>query len=360
MNSANVFQRQSRTIIVSEMILLVLVVGALDFLTGYQMSFFMFYGLPIFVTAWFCDKKTALLVALLSGITWWWADFASAHPYLHNWHEAWEVVMRLGFFIFVAIGSSALRARRDIAEARIALLEHSRQLEKEIVTISERERERIGQDLHDGLCQYLAAIGCAAAALESDLERLQLPAKAKLAGELRALLADAVMQTRNLARGLVPVETSANGLASALEELTVSVSRLARIDCRFEQTDEVNITEEATATHLFRIAQEAINNAIKHANAGRITLTLGAGASAITLAVCDDGIGISNSSASGSGIGLNILQYRAHCLGGRVLIEDLPRGGTRVACSVPQSAEPNDRPSPLSERTVPALAGALT
>ena len=93
-------------------------------------------------------------MALLSGITWWWADFASGHPYLHNWHEAWEVVMRLGFFIFVAIGSSALRARRDIAKARIALLEHSRRLEKEIVTISERERGRIGQDLHDGLCQY--------------------------------------------------------------------------------------------------------------------------------------------------------------------------------------------------------------
>jgi signal transduction histidine kinase len=358
MNLANAFQRQSRAIIVFELILLVLVVGVIDFVTGYQVSFFMFYGPPIFFTAWLCDKKTALLVALLSGITWWWADFASGHPYLHNWHEAWEVVMRLGFFIFVAIGSSALRARRDIAEARIALLEHSRRLEKEIVTISERERERIGQDLHDGLCQYLAAIGCAAAALESDLERLQLSDKAKLAGEVRALLEDAVMQTRNLARGLVPVETSANGLASALEELAFSVARLARIDCRFEQTDEVNITEEVTATHLFRIAQEAINNVIKHANAERITISLGSQANTITLDVRDDGVGIANSEGGDRGMGLNILQYRAHCLGGNVQVEQLPDGGTLVACSVPQSQEIGRRTSPLEGSTAPAMAGA--
>jgi signal transduction histidine kinase len=267
--------------------------------------------------------------------------------------------MRLGFFIFVAIGSSALRARRDIAEARIALLEHSRRLEKEIVTISERERERIGQDLHDGLCQYLAAIGCAAAALESDLERGKLADKAQLAGELRALLEDAVMQTRNLARGLVPVETSANGLASALEELAVSITRLARIDCRFEQTDEVNIAEEATATHLFRIAQEAINNAIKHANAQHITMSLSAGENAITLEIRDDGGGIDNLPANNRGMGLNILQYRAHCLGGSVRVESLPEGGTRVACRVPQDrAEVGGHRPPLHEELAPAMEGA--
>ena len=360
MNWSNAIQRQPQSVIVFEMILLVLLVGVVDFATGYQVSFFMFYGPPIFLTAWFCDKKTALLVALLSGITWWWADFASGHPYLHNWHEAWEVVMRLGFFIFVAIGSSALRARRDIAEARIALLEHSRRLEKEIVTISERERERIGQDLHDGLCQYLAAIGCAAAALESDLQRLDLPATAEQAGEVRALLADAVMQTRNLARGLVPVETSANGLASALEELTVSVSRLARIDCSFEQTSEVNITDEVLATHLFRIAQEAINNAIKHANARHIGLKLGVRDHCISLEVRDNGVGIEKAGANsgGGGLGLNILQYRAHRLNGRLQVEQSPGGGTLVTCIVPQRHENDAHTSSPMERLVPAVASA--
>jgi signal transduction histidine kinase len=358
MSLATAVQRQSQTMIVFEMILMVLVVGAVDYVTGYQVSFFMFYGPPIFFTAWLCDKKMALLVALLSGITWWWADFAAGHPYLTNWHEGWEVVMRVGFFIFVAIGSSALRARRDIAEARIALLEHSRRLEKEIVTISERERERIGQDLHDGLCQYLAAIGCAAAALESDLERIGLPEEARLAGEVRGLLEDAVMQTRNLARGLVPVETSANGLASALEELALSITRLARIECHFVQSTEVNIIEETTATHLFRIAQEAINNAIKHANASRITVTLSASANEVTLAIDDDGVGIDQATASNRGMGLNILQYRAHCLGGSVRIESLPGGGTRVACRVPQAHGCDSYRARVQELPETALAPA--
>lgn len=358
MSLANAFQRQSYNVVVFEMIFLVLLVGGIDYVTGYQVSFFMFYGPPIFFTAWFCDKKTALLVALLSGITWWWADFASGHPYLHNWHEAWEVVMRLGFFIFVAIGSAALRARRDIAEARIALLEHSRRLEKEIVTISERERERIGQDLHDGLCQYLAAIGCAAASLESDLERAELTDKAQLAGELRDLLQDAVTQTRNLARGLVPVETNANGLASALEELASSITRLARIDCHFEQAEEVNVTDETTATHLFRIAQEALNNAIKHANARRITVALGADTKAITLEIRDDGVGIDKSAASHRGMGLNILQYRAHCLGGSVRVESLPEGGTLVACSVPHDGAMGAYATSRQEHSVLVMAEA--
>jgi signal transduction histidine kinase len=359
MNLADTFERQSRTVIVFEMVLLVLIVGAVDYVTGYQVSFFMFYGPPIFFTAWFCDKKNAFLVALLSGITWWWADFAAGHPYLTNWHEGWEVVMRVGFFIFIAIGSSALRARRDIAEARIALLEHSRRLEKEIITISERERERIGQDLHDGLCQCLAAIGCAAAALESDLERLQLSDKARQAGEVRGLLADAVMQTRNLARGLVPVETTANGLASALEELALSITRLARIDCRFEQPDEVNITEETTATHLFRIAQEAINNAIKHANARSIIVSLRARADAITLDIRDDGVGIDKSAGNSRGMGLKILQYRAHCLGGNVRVGPLPEGGTWVACTIPREGAVDRHETPLAEPSAPTIAEAI-
>ena len=138
-------------------------------LRGQSSSSFM--AIPIFVTAWCCDKKWSILIALLAGIVWWWADFAAGHPYLHNWHEAWETFVRLGFFIFVAIGSSALKRKRAVVEARIALLEHTQRLEHEIIGISEREQRRIGQDLHDGLCQYLAGIGCAAASLKGDLDK---------------------------------------------------------------------------------------------------------------------------------------------------------------------------------------------
>jgi signal transduction histidine kinase len=355
MSFAQRFERQSPTAIAIEMVALVLTVGFIDFVTGYELSLFLFYGPPIYFTAWYCDKKMAFLVALLSGITWWWADFAAGHPYMANWHEGWEVMMRLGFFIFVAIGSSALRARRDIAEGRLALLEHSRGLEKEIVTISERERQRVGQDLHDGLCQYLAALGYATAALQEDLEQLQLPSEAKRAAELTTLLQDAVMQTRDLARGLVPVETSANGLPSALEELADSVARLTRIDCRFEQQDDTLISDEATATHLFRIAQEAINNALKHANARQILINLRASGGRIVLEVCDDGVGIENAKTRGGGMGLNILQYRASCLGGELRVSQIAEGGTRVRCSVPQKAEAAVCVEPASAAPLPMM-----
>lgn len=338
-NLATVFQRQSSSTIFTEMLVLNLIIGFLDLITGYQLSFFLFYGVPIFIAAWFCGKKIGLLTALISGIIWWWADHYSGHLYLDNWHEAWETCMRLAFFIFASIGSSALRAPRDIAEARIALLEHSRKLEKEIVNISERERERIGQDLHDGLCQYLAAVGCAAATLQNDLARLKLPGEAQMAQEVAELLQGAVTQTRNLARGLVPVETAANGLASALEELVSSVGRFVQIDCRFQQIGDVTIMDERVATHLFRIAQEAINNAMKHAAAKKLMVTLREEAGAIALEICDDGLGISHSAPTGIGMGVNILHYRARAIGAQLKIAEQTSGGTIVSCVLPRAGQ---------------------
>src|SRR5262245_6569905 len=165
MKFAEAFKKQSQARILGEMVLASLFIGAVDFVTGYQVSLFLFYGLPIFTTAWLCDRKQAFLMAILCGLIWWWADAAAGHLYVHNWLEAWETLMRLGFFVFVAWAGSAVRTKSDVAKARIALLERSQQLEQEIVSISDNERRRIGQDLHDGLCQYLAALACAATSL---------------------------------------------------------------------------------------------------------------------------------------------------------------------------------------------------
>ncbi len=136
--------------------------------------------------------------------------------------------------MFIAFVGSILRAHSDEAESRISLLEYSQQLEREIIGISEREQRRIGQDLHDGICQFLAALGCAAASLRSDLEKMNLSAEANVAGELARLFQDAVVQTRDLARGLVPLQIGRSGAGMlALENLAVSVSRLQGITCTF-------------------------------------------------------------------------------------------------------------------------------
>jgi signal transduction histidine kinase len=323
------------------MITLSLIIGLIDYVTGYQVSLFIFYGIPIFLAAWGCDKKVATLMALIAGIIWWWADMQAGHPYLHNWHEGWETIVRLGFFLFVAIGSSALKTQRTLLEARLALLEHTQQLEHEIIGISEREQRRIGQDLHDGLCQFLAGIGCAAASLKGDLAKLRLNAEAEVADELATLLQDAVVQTRNLARGLVPLKMNEVGLTSALEELTVSVTRLTGTQCLFESTATAVTLGDSAAMHLYRIAQEAINNAIKHGKARRIVVSLGAGGS---LRIADDGVGIPKTLGVSRGMGLNIMKYRARLSGGELRIEKQQNGGTLVSCIIrPPQAELHER-----------------
>ena len=329
------FSRQHPTQIVAEMIGVLLGIGMIDYATTYQMSFFLFYGAPIFAVAWYCGRKSGVLVALIAGIIWWWADRESGHPYFYNWIEGYETAVLLGFFLFVAFAGSALRAKSDEANARIALLEHSQRLEHEIVNISEGERHRIGQDLHDGLCQYLAALACAATSLRDDLEKLRLPDEAKAAGELATLLRDAVVQTRDLARGLVPVHLDEAGLVLAIEGLARSVTRLQGINCTFESNGIVTSYEDQAAMHLYRIAQEAINNATKHGKARNIAISLDARKDLTTLRIADDGTGISKAKPKKGGMGLNIMSYRARLTGGELTIREAEGGGTVVVCSAP-------------------------
>lgn len=335
MNFSESFKKQPRGWIFGEMVLVSLVIGAVDFLTGYQVSLFMFYGLPIFAVAWLCDRKHAHLMAILCGLIWWWADVASGHPYVHNWLEVWETLMRLGFFVFVAWAASAARAKSDVARARIALLERAQRLEQEIVSISENERLRIGQDLHDGLCQYLAALACAATSLRDDLAETSMQTEAGSADEIAQGLRDAVVETRNLARGLVPVPLEDAGLVSALRGLAHSVTRLQGINCTVQSDDCAIAQDEIRATHLYRIAQEAISNATRHGRARNIAISLTTIGDRIALQVTDDGIGMSKMAAKHNGMGLNVMNYRARLSGGELTIQEAPNGGTIVSCTAP-------------------------
>ncbi len=334
MSFSKTLERQSHGWIFFQSTIAMLVIGIFNNIAGYQVSFSLFYAVPIFIVAWFCDKKLGFLTALLAGITWWWADARSGHLYIHTWIEVWATFVQLGFFVFVSIGSSALKAQRDITAARITLLEHSQRLEHEIIGISEREQRRIGQDLHDGICQYLAAIGCSAASLKSDLQNLNLLQEARVADELVLLLREAVVQTRDLARGLVPVQMVEAGLACALEDLTLSVSKLLGIRCTFHSSGSAIVHEEDVASHLYRIAQEAINNATKHGQATDIAISLTVAGDTTTLRIKDNGAGISKTTTEQPGMGLSIMKYRARLSGGELSIEEPPEGGTVVCCVV--------------------------
>ncbi len=270
---------------------------------------------------------------LLSGAVWWYANWLTGDPDLHipSWIHVWEAFRHITFFLVVAWTGGALRAKSDIALARIALLEHSQRLEHEIVNISDAEQRRIGQDLHDGLCQNLAALSCAATSLRNDLRDLQLSAEANLAGDLANRLRDAVVQTRELAHELVPAHVAEVGLVLALESLTQSVTQLQGVSCTFEVPNSMPDCDDHTATHLYRVAQEAINNATRHGRASHIEVSLQASDHLMTLQVLDNGIGIPESKSNG--IGLAIMRYRARLNGGELRIEQPEAGGTMVCCT---------------------------
>jgi PAS domain S-box-containing protein len=229
---------------------------------------------------------------------------------------------------------------RDITDRRT--------LERELLRIQEDERRRIGQDLHDGLGQMLTGTGLIALQLARRLRTDGSPA-AEAADEVVSLIQEADRHARSLARGLVPVDLEADGLSAALARLCRQAETLFGVDCPLSVSGRVDEAgrQLAEATHLYRIAQEAISNGVRHGRASRITVAVVAGKDQIRLRVEDNGGGIGTAIIAGGpvhepegeremgGMGVRIMHYRARILGGTLEIRPGADGGTVVTCTVP-------------------------
>lgn len=220
-----------------------------------------------------------------------------------------------------------------VGGAAIDITERKR-LEREIQEVSEQEKRRIGQDLHDGLGQYLTGIAFMAKVLQQKLATKRLP-EAGDAGKISDLVNRTVSQTRDLARGLCPVELETNGLQAALQELTSSVSKLFNVKCRLESNQTVLIYDNAAAVHLYRIAQEAVSNAIKHGKSTCIVVGLTWEKGMVKLTIEDNGSGLPEQVAQSRGMGLRVMNYRAGMIGASISFERPTDGGTRVVCKAP-------------------------
>lgn len=205
-------------------------------------------------------------------------------------------------------------------------------LEKQIAEVSDREQRRIGQDLHDGVCQHLVSTSFACNLLAETLTEKGI-AEAEQATEISRLIRDAIVQARNLARVLYPVELTTDGLVSALEDLAQNVRSSASIACRFSCDGTIKLPDEVAETNFFRIAQEAVNNAVKHSQAAEIAIELNAVDGWIMLNVLDDGIGFQRI-AGKKGMGLHIMESRARAIGATFDVRTRPTGGTVVSCSM--------------------------
>ncbi len=351
-------RRQSQSWLIVQALLLLTLIGLVDYSTGYEVPVYPFYAVPILLIVWCCEMRYASVgIALLSGVVWWWADVATGHPYPSQWLQIWDFLSRLIFFFLVMFAGSAVKKQRDAIRARVDLLEHSQQLEHEIVAVSERERQSIGRDLHDGVCQYLAAIGFTADLLRQDLAR-QGNAKVATAGEIARLLQDAVERVREVARGLSPVDRDEGGLELALDELALNTSQLTGKNCIFLCHEPVEISDNILAVHLFRIAQEAISNATRHGQARNIIIALESGDGEISLRVSDDGIGFNpNQGRRDAGMGLNIMRYRARVIGASLEIYPHAPTGSVVACTIHQRT--GGKPLPAAHQPTATSAATL-
>lgn len=206
-------------------------------------------------------------------------------------------------------------------------------LEKKLLGISEDERRRIGADLHDGLGQHLTGIACMSTALRDRLKAERAP-QAENADVIARLVNEAIDHTRALARGLCPVQLEKTGLHSALEDLTYQVQSLHRVVCQFKSTGPVDLRDPTMAIHLYRITQEAINNALRHGGARRVVIKMDSTKPLHRLTIEDDGCGFDIAQTQRApGVGLRLMSYRAAIIGGSFKISPKPRGGVRVECT---------------------------
>lgn len=228
---------------------------------------------------------------------------------------------------------TAIARERALAEADRTRL----RLEKEILEVSEREQRRIGEDLHDGLGQQLTAIEMMCTSLKADVSARQ-PALRKQVEQIGALLRETIAQTRSMARGLVPVKDEPDALWASLLELSERTNALGRLRCRFEWPEVVTVDDNAVAGHLYRIAQEALNNAVKYSHAREVVIGLSRHGDTLELRVTDDGRGLDH--ARGAGMGLHVMKHRAAVIGGTLSIDSKPGKGVTIVCTLPVPAKP--------------------
>lgn len=324
---------------------LIACIGIFSWVSGPELSGSLLYLIPVLLVGHVAGFRSGVVAALFAALIWFAADMNASTGQGATFTPYWNGLMRFGTFL-VAVGlvaaTRSLNAQlEERVKERTAALEaqivENRELEKSILDISDREQVRIGQDLHDSLCQQLVSVAFSANMLQERLEKDGVAAN-RDAARIADMIDDSINQARNLARGLYPVRLETEGLELALRELAATMSRRFQVSCTVECSGPVPPCQHAVGIHFYRIAQEAVVNAAKHAKARHVILSLSASRGKVKLSIEDNGEGIIRVPRDPDGMGLRIMAYRARMIGAGFEIEHrLPRG-TIVSCEMEEAA----------------------
>jgi signal transduction histidine kinase len=208
-----------------------------------------------------------------------------------------------------------------------------KRLEEEVSEVSHREQERIGNDLHDGIGQELIGLSMLFKTLEDEL-RIVPGDYASRVEDIRAILDQCATTTRTLAQSMSPVHLESDGLSAGLSQLALSFQALYDLNIKLTCADNLPAMDATSAANVYRIVQEALSNAVRHARASRVAVRVETRPDTLHLEIEDDGIGLGELDSEGAGMGLKIMRYRAGMLGARIEFTDAPTGGTVVRCTI--------------------------
>src|SRR6266550_557249 len=316
---------------------LVGVVGYIDYLTGYERPLLLFYLLPISLAAWFDSLLIALGIAVISIAVSLLSDVAAGIPALGFWNAGMALVSYALFAGLLSklrtlVGELDRRVQERTAALQREVSERQR-LDREIAQVADRERRRLGQDLHDRLGQHLTGTALAAQVLKDKLATRSAPEVTE-AEKLVRYVEEGIDLTRNLARGFFSPELEADGLVVALQNLAENISERFAINCVLDGDESIRIHDSTVATQLYRIAQEAVTNSIKHAGPRRIDIRLVVNGPELTLTITDDGRGFPEKLPEPPGLGLRLMRHGAALIGATLSVQRHGGNGTAAICKL--------------------------
>ena len=312
-----------------------------DFISGDAFSISIFYVLPIAFASWFLGLGSALLVVFLCAVIWSWLELtvgASVEPMVLFWNGT----VRLVFFVITVFAVTLVKRTesqllREVLRRTRTLrteAERRRRLEREMVEVTAREQVRMAQDLHDGLGQYLSALSFHARILADDLQQHGSPHAAQ-AERIVALIRTTNQITRQLDRAMRVPEAEHGDFCHKIRMLISDLEQLTGVRCELDAPTEQLVLDEFRSVMVFRIVQEALNNAIKHATPRLVRVKISNLDDELTVVVLDDGRGLPDQPEREVGSGIRVMKLRAELLGARLNFSSGASGGCEVRCVLP-------------------------